>query len=267
MKRRDFLKSVSVVAGLFGLGCTSAPEGGVVWADGREEMLWTTSRFDALLDPETENRETWIHEVDWSKYMEKFLKPTFPVVPPQPHSTAHLYTTFCIKEAEYSLSLDDMKRIHFDPALMALAQQFNSGEVFQSGYFIDSLAPKTDLDGIGIKQFVSNGGRIPIRCTISYDIPRAATRVDLEIFALEQFVPKTKIVGKAPKTIDSYEAGYNKRIACQASNWETGDVVRFVNSHHMGHTYKIIEACTNWFILERPLVWPVKRGQHIILVG
>lgn len=249
MQRRDFLKGFGLVLGAAGSGIGVSTTLGAVTKEISPAPGTVTEKCDYIIG---------IHEVDWSLKLEKFLNKEFPI-PEGKFSPAHSHCAFVIKDNENHLSLDDLIRIHFDPALCAMARPYNNGEVFPVR---DRLLPECDRSP-GLIQCNSLGGRIPIRCTLSYDVKTSITVVELAAIGIELSKSKTSIPSRAPTVIGDYPAGHNGWIGTTDSNWQTGDMVRF---HDECYTI-ICQPYKNKLELDRPLVKPIEHGMPAIYAG
>lgn len=237
MKRRDFVKSLGLVAGGLVLPAVSVPA--------VSAPTVTTPVTKSILD------------VDWSLRMDKYLDTPLPV-PEGKFDEVHMHASFVIMDREMSRSLEDLMASYCDPVLMALARKYNDGEVFLFDHTLSAIS------GSGRVQINSYGGRVPIRCTLEYHVPTSGVMVTLDTIGLELHRPKTSIPSQAPTVVGDYPAGYTGQITTTSSDWEIGDTVEFLDRHF----YVIIgHPKDHTFYLDHELRHPVDHGTPAVYAG
>jgi hypothetical protein len=261
MKRRDFVKAAGVLLGTIGGGglLTAAPKS---FPSPKGESL---EPFDVEIGVEKKPTNYYdpcrvIIDYDWSEHFEGYLNSDSWSLPPEgKFEESRLYSSFIIKDGEASKSFADLLVIHFNPAMQSMARVFNNGEVFPYEHKFSLLTPQ-----MGVIQSASYGGRVPMRCTMSYDIDSAGVLVQLEASCMELFKPKTSITRDAPTVIGYYGEGYTEMVTTTASDWEIGDMLQF----HDDEYYTVIEVpVKNKLLLDRPLETAVDHATPAVYAG
>lgn len=94
----------------------------------------------------------------------------------------HFYCSFVIKDREASMSAKEVIAYFFMPALHSMARELNNSAK-DGQLWVAPLGVMPAAAYCGVKQALCDGGRVPVRVSMQYDVAHAGTRVDLDFLA------------------------------------------------------------------------------------
>lgn len=94
------------------------------------------------------------------------------------------YVSFLIKDYDSNRSIQDICDLYLNPGLHSIARELNAAAKAKDGHlWMAKLPVMNHARSFGVKQRLSDEGRVPVRISMEYDVACQGTRVSFDFLA------------------------------------------------------------------------------------
>jgi hypothetical protein len=96
----------------------------------------------------------------------------------------HFYVAFIIQDSYAAMGMEEVVRCFFEPALYSIAIELNlAAKVKDNQLWVAPLPTMAAASHMGVKQVTADGGRVPVRVSMEYDVCCQGTKVTFDFLA------------------------------------------------------------------------------------